>query len=161
MRKYKIGFDMDKVLTDFDKAYKQQWKETQQFPQAGARFFDELDLLFSNEIANIEYVKKLSLLGHDVRIITAPSIPNINCWTGKAVWIQRYFGQEFLKKVVMTYDKAIASRYVDILVDDSTKNGQLAFGDGLITYGSEKYPDMKSVFDQINEWSKEDKIFNR
>ena len=124
MKLYKIGFDLDDVLTDFKKAYKQQYKENQQFPQAGARFFDNLEPLKSNDIYNIEFVKKLILLGHDVSIVTAPSIPNHNCWTGKSIWIEKYFGQDMLKKTVMTYDKSIGSKHFDILVDDSIKNGQ-------------------------------------
>ena len=159
MKKYKIGFDMDMVLTDFKKAYNQQFREDQQYPQAGIRFFDELEPLMSNGIYNIEFVKKLFLLGHDVRIVTAPSIPNVGCWTGKAVWNEKYFGQDMLKKLIITYDKSILAPGMDILIDDSTKNGQLEFGEGFIHYGTEEYPDMTTVFKQINKWSKDGKEF--
>jgi len=164
MIEYTIGFDMDKVLTNFEKAYNEQYREDQQFPQAGARFFDELEPIKCENNSrfefNYDYIKHLESFGHNVYIVTAPSIPNLNCWTGKAVWIKKYLGEEYLKKTVMTYDKAVCSKYMDILIDDSIENGQLSFGEGLITYGSSKYNNMQKAYDQITEWSLENKKFN-
>jgi len=160
MKKYIIGFDMDKVIADFEKRFKEKYSDKQQFPQADIRFFEELEPLKSNGKNNIDYMKELAMLGHDIRILTAPSIPNLGCWTGKAVWIKRYLGEEYLKKLIITHDKSMAAGNINILIDDSTCNGQLKFYDGFLHYGTEKYPDMQSCYEQIIEWSAEGKIFN-
>ena len=157
MKKYKIGFDMDDVLCDFKKAYDKSYTDIQQFPQADSMFFYDLEPIYDNGIANIDYVKMLIHDGHEVYFLTSPSIPNLACWSGKAYWIKKYFGQDALKKLIITYDKSLLKYSLDILVDDSTKNGQLEFGDKLIQYGSKEYPTMFFIYNKISKWSKEEK----
>lgn len=159
MKKYTIDFDMDHVLADFQKSYDENWNELQIYPQAEARFFDDLDQLYSNNIPNTYFVKKLIEDGHTIRIVTAPSIKNVNCWTGKAVWIRRHFDEELLKSLIITYDKTITSHSADILVDDSTIHGQASYGEGHILYGSKEYSTMDIVYYKINNWSINNKIF--
>lgn len=154
MKLYTIDFDMDHVLTDYQKAFDENYTDKQQFPQAEARFFDDLLPLESNGIINLAYVKSLIDYGHTIRIVTSPSIPNINCWTGKAYWIKKYFDEDMLKNLIITYDKSITSSSGDILVDDSINNGQESYKDGFIRYGSKEYPNMKSVYEEILERSK-------
>lgn len=158
MKKYNIDVDMDHVLADFQKSYNLNWKKQQQFPQAEARFFDELDPIYSHNKSNIDYIKDLIQVGHFIRIVTAPSIENINCWTGKAFWIRKYFGKEMLKKLIITYDKSLTSFSADIIIDDSILNGQSSYKNGHILYGSIKYPTMKEVYNEINNWSINNKI---
>lgn len=159
MKIYNIDFDMDHVLADFQKSFDENYNDKQQWPQAEARFFDDLDQLKSNGIPNVDFVKHLIKLGHNIRIVTAPSIENINCWTGKAVWIRKHFDKEMLKNLIITYDKTITSYSADILVDDSIFNGQQSYNEGHIIYGSVEYPDMRVVVKQIEKWSKEGKEF--
>ena len=165
MKKYVIDFDMDHVLADFDKSFNEQYNDKQQFPQADAMFFHDLKPLSSIGggdyfVDNYIYVHSLIAEGHKVRIVTAPSIRNVNCWTGKAYWVKKYFDLQMLEDLIITYDKSITSLTGDILVDDSTKNGQKAYGDRHLVYGSDKYPTMKHVHDQILRWSKEEKEFS-
>lgn len=163
--KYIIDFDMDHVLADFEKSYKENYKSVQQFPQAGAMFFHDLNPLASKGsgdylVDNITYVHSLIDLGHTVRIVTAPSLPNVNCWSGKAYWIEKYFGQKLLSNLIITYDKSPLSMTGDILVDDGINNGQQAYGTRHLLYGGVKYPTMKDVYDKILEWSDEGVIFS-
>lgn len=157
MKKYKIGFDMDDVLCDFNGAYNKFYSDKQQFPQADSMFFHDLEPLSHNGIYNIDYVRTLMQDGHDIYFVTSPSIPNLACWSGKAYWIKKYFGQEALKKLIITYDKSTLKDSLDFLVDDSTKNGQLEFGDKLIQYRTKEYPTMFFIYNKISEWSKEEK----
>jgi len=161
---YTIDFDMDHVLADFQKSFDEKKTDKQQFPQAEYRFFDDLEALSSKglgdyDVLNIAYVHALIEEGHKIRIVTAPSIPNYGCWSGKAYWISKHFGEEMLKNLIITYDKSITSHDGDILVDDSIKNGQESYGDGHILYGSKEFPDMRTVYNLIIKWSEEDKIF--
>jgi 5'(3')-deoxyribonucleotidase len=162
---YTIDFDMDHVLTDFQKKYDEMYLDKQQFPQADAFFFHDLNPLSSlssfsgNIVDNITFVLSLIEQGHTIRIVTAPSLPNLNCWTGKAYWIKKYFGSEQLDKLIITSDKSPMSISGDLLVDDGIANGQNAYGDRHLLYGSNEYPTMRDVYDQIIKWSEEGKEF--
>lgn len=161
---YTIDFDMDHVLTDFDKAYRENYLEKQQFPQAEAMFFHDLNPLESKgsgdyNVINYAFVQSLMEEGHKIRIVTAPSIPNINCWTGKAYWIRKYFDSDMLKNLIIATDKSAMALTGDILVDDGLMNGQRAYGDRHLLYGSDEYPTMRIVYDQIMKWSEEGKEF--
>ncbi len=54
--------------------------------------------------------------GHDVRICTSPLTEYRHCVTEKFEWVERHFGLEFTKRIIITKDKTIVRG--DYLIDD-------------------------------------------
>ena len=64
-------------------------------------------------------------------------------YTEKRLWIEKYFGLEWCKKLILAYDKSLLKG--DYLIDDSVGKGQLEFEGELIQIGTDKFPDWKSI----------------
>lgn len=54
--------------------------------------------------------------GHDVRIVTSPKIEHTPCVQEKYAWVEEHLGMEWVKRLMLTYDKTFV--YGDILIDD-------------------------------------------
>lgn len=80
---------------------------------------------------------------YDVYILsTAPwNIPN--SWTQKRLWVSKYLGAKAHKRLILCNHKNLLRG--DILIDDRTANGAGEFQGELIQFGTEKYPDWKTV----------------
>ena len=137
----RILVDMDGVLTDFNKAaYLEASKMFPDAPdvkpmerahfyleedypkefRAGLRKIPDLSYFYTSLEpipGGLEALTVLSGAGHDVRICTSPSISNyLGCVSGKFMWVHRYFGDTWLKRMIVTKDKTIIGG--DILIDD-------------------------------------------
>lgn len=136
----RIYVDMDGVLCDFYTAFRRDLKKdpNQPFPQSKYGFFADLEPI---EDA-IESFKKLQE-DFDVWILTRPSVPNLQCYTEKAYWLKKYFGEELLYKTVLAPNKSIVKG--DFLIDDQTDFGQTEFEGKLILFGSKDFPNWKAV----------------
>jgi 5'-nucleotidase len=139
MRK-KIFVDMDGVLCDFYGAAKKALMEnpTQKYPQSKWGFFLKLQEMPDS----VESVKELNKV-YDVWILTRPSSRNVNCYTEKAQWIWDHLGYEFLEKTIFSGDKSLIMG--DYLIDDQNNANQDKFVGEWIHFGSDKFPDWKSV----------------
>jgi 5'-nucleotidase len=139
MRK-KIFVDMDGVLCDFYGAAKKALMEnpTQKYPQSKWGFFLKLQEIPDS----VESVKELNKV-YDVWILTRPSSRNVNCYTEKAQWIWDHLGYEFLEKTIFSGDKSLIMG--DYLIDDQNNANQEKFVGEWIHFGSDKFPDWKSV----------------
>ncbi len=71
----------------------------------------------------IQAVKEMVASGHEVRICTSPLSAYDNCVTEKYLWVERNFGRDFTKRIIMTKDKTLIRG--DILIDDSVPKGIL------------------------------------
>ena len=80
---------------------------------------------------------------YDVYILsTAPwNIPN--SWTQKRLWVSKYLGDKAHKRLILCNHKNLLRG--DILIDDRTANGAGEFQGELIQFGTEKWPDWKTV----------------
>ena len=136
---------MDEVLADFYKSYEQKIESNPyiKFPQAEYGFFANLEPIKDS----IESVKELiNCPLFDVYILTAPSVQNPLCYTEKRVWIEKYFGLEFCKKLILSPNKSLLAG--DYLIDDNVDGkGQEFFEGTVIKYGSSRFPDWLSVRD--------------
>ena len=135
--------DMDDVLCDFTKAYQQSLTEFPEikFPQSRENFFLNLDPL----PGAIEAVGDLrSSLEYDVYILTAPSTRNPLSYTEKRLWIENHFDYDFVKKLIISPNKALLKG--DFLIDDyDSGKGQDKFQGKLIHFGSSECPDWAAV----------------
>lgn len=139
---------MDEVMSNFKKLYLAEHTATNIYPQSRPGFFQDLEPL----PGAIEAVK--SLIDddrYDVYILTAPSYMNPYCYMDKRIWIEKYFGIDFCKRLIICYYKNLLDG--DILIDDSEKNGQLKFNGEVITFGSNKYPNWDAVLPYLESHS--------
>ena len=135
---------MDGVLCNFYKAAKKALTDNpnQRYPQSQWGFFLKLEEIPDS----IESVKKLSEI-YDVWILTRPSFRNVNCFTEKAQWILDHLGYEYLERTIFSGDK---SRIIgDFLIDDQNNANQDRFKGRWIHFGSEKFPNWKSVLNHL------------
>jgi 5'-nucleotidase len=65
---------------------------------------------------SIAGIRELDKLGHDIRFCTSPIKSHTYCIAEKMDWIQKYFGRDWVRKTVITYDKALVRGHY--LIDD-------------------------------------------
>lgn len=137
MKRKTLLVDMDQVLCNFIKAseaakLREPWL---MYPQSQYGFWINLEPIQGG----VETVKEL-MEDFDVYILTRPSYYNPLCYTEKRVWIEKYFGLEFCKNIIMCYDKSMVIG--DYLVDDFDHEG---FRGEQIKFGSDKFPTWAEV----------------
>lgn len=54
--------------------------------------------------------------GYEVFICSSPSVNNRDCASDKALWIERHFGNRWVRRLILTKDKTLV--HGDILIDD-------------------------------------------
>ena len=132
--KKRIYVDMDDTLAKYQQAHTLAKQKTGiEFPQSIPNFFLNLEPIERS----IEGVLELSKI-YDVHFLTAPSYMNPLSYTEKRLWIEKYFGLEWCKKLILAYDKSLLKG--DYLIDDSIGKGQLEFEGELIQIGTQKFP---------------------
>ena len=144
---------MDNVLCDFNKSllarflenrYSKEKVQTieQQYPQSKVGFFLNLEEMPDA----IESFKKLQEK-YDVWILTRPSFMNVQCYTEKAQWVMNHLGFDVLKQTIMAGNKSLLKG--DYLIDDMNTDHQSEFEGQWIEFGSERFPNWKSVIDYL------------
>jgi 5'-nucleotidase len=133
----RVYIDMDDTICDFMGPFRSGDFKLK-YPQSKVGFFLDLKPL---EYA-IEAVKLLQEK-YDVWILTRPSIKNTHCYTEKAEWIKKYFGEQMLEKLILCPDKSLVKG--DYLIDDDIKHGQKQFEGEHIQFGTSNFPNWKSV----------------
>ncbi len=141
-----VYIDMDNVLVDFDSGIEKLDEETRKEFEGK---YDEVPGIFStmDPLAGaIESVFKLAE-HYDLYVLSTAPWLNPSAWQDKIEWIHKYFGKE---EGSVLYKKLIISHHKDLnkgeyLIDDRTKNGAGSFKGEHIHFGTEKFPDWKSV----------------
>jgi len=138
-----LYIDMDDVLCDFTKAYKEDILKNPEikYPQSQYGFFRNLEPI-KDGIDTVKYLKSTEVFS--VYILTAPSIMNPLCYTEKRLWIEDYLGFEMLARLIISPNKGLNKG--DYLIDDNVNGkGQEEFEGELIHFGSKKFENWKSV----------------
>ncbi len=98
----------------------------------------------------IESVKKLAQ-EYDLYVLSTAPWKNPSAWSDKLEWIKKYFGDHqqsiFYKRLIISHHKNL--NMGDYLIDDREKNGAREFEGELIQFGSDKFPDWRSVTDYL------------
>lgn len=128
---------MDDTLCDFMGPFKSDEFKLK-YPQSKVGFFLDLEPLHGA----IEGVRELQTK-YDVWILSRPSIKNIHCYTEKAEWIKKYFGEEMLYKLILCPDKSLVKG--EFLIDDDCKHGQPEFEGEWIPFGNKNFPNWEFV----------------
>jgi 5'(3')-deoxyribonucleotidase len=80
---------------------------------------------------------------YDTYILSTAPWENSSAWSDKVKWVQKYLGESAYKRLILTHHKNL--NHGDYLIDDRTKNGAGEFKGELIQFGTDKFPDWKSV----------------
>lgn len=113
-----IYFDLDDTLNYFTKAYNEIKKQDPsiEYPQSIKHFFLNLE----PNSDGLELVKELDIHNY-VLIATRPSYMNPLCYTEKRLWVEKYLGLQFAKKLIIIEDKSLLKGH--FLIDDKKQIG--------------------------------------
>jgi 5'(3')-deoxyribonucleotidase len=122
-----VYIDMDDTICDYMSHHNKMSKLNPdiKYPQSQKGFFLNLEPI-EGAIDAINQLRKK----YDVYILTRPSYLNPHCYTEKRLWIEKYFGVDFCKKLIISPNKDLLMG--DYLIDDMPwpgfKGKQLQFG---------------------------------
>lgn len=136
-----VYLDLDGVIFNFKKAFDKALLKnpTQPYPQSQLGFFLNLE-----PIKNAIYAFEKLDEEFDVYFLTAPSTKNPLCYTEKRLSIEKWFGFEACRKLIICENKSLLKG--SYLIDDRTDtHKQNEFDGTLIHFGSETFPDWISV----------------
>ena len=140
--------DMDNVLVDFPSAFPRV------SPELLTKHGDDKDeipgifLLMDPIPGAIDSFNELSKL-FDTYILSTSPWENDLAWTDKLKWVKKHLGESAYKRLILSHHKNLNTG--DFLIDDRTKNGADKFQGEHIHFGTEKFPDWKSVVEYLNQ----------
>jgi len=143
-----IYVDMDDVICDFAGAYNSalQQNPTMKHPQSQYGFFANLTPK-EGAIEAIEALIQSPVF--ELYVLTAPSTRNPFSYTEKRVWIEKYFGYDFVEKLIICVNKSLLKG--DYLIDDNTSGkGQEGFEGELLHFGGTQYPHWHLIRQSLN-----------
>lgn len=156
-RKPKVYVDMDDTAVNYSKQlaiFKKRYPEYQ-YPQSNVGFFDTMEAIPG-------FFKAWGVLGrhYDMRLLTRPSVFNMNSYTEKAVWVRDNMGGiEALERLNLCPDKSIVGEEEDFLVDDWNIHGQEYFKGEFMRFGPNgEYKDWQEVVDYLLEKAGAEKV---
>ena len=79
----------------------------------------------------------------DTYILSTAPWENHTAWSDKLIWVKKYLGKKAYKRLILSHHKNL--NLGDYLIDDRLKNGADKFSGEHIHFGTEKFPDWKSV----------------
>lgn len=137
-----IFFDMDGVLVEFNSALRHIDDETIRRYEGHYQDIPGFFALMDPMPGAIEAVKKLSQ-HYEVFILSTAPWKNPSSWSDKRIWVEKFFGDIFFKRIILTHRKDLVMG--DYLIDDWGKNGASSFKGEWIQFGSDQFPNWESV----------------
>ena len=140
--KKKLYVDLDNVLVDFKSAFEHLPSETiKKYKDK----MDEVPGIFSLMSPMLDAIESYNLLAShfDTYILSTAPWENDTAWSDKLKWVKKYLGQVAHKRLILSHHKNLCEG--DFLIDDRINNGAIDFKGQLILFGSEHFPDWKSV----------------
>ena len=84
---------------------------------------------------------------YDSYILSTPPWDNTSAWSDKHQWVKKHLGVSARKRLILSQHKHL--NLGDYLIDDRTVNGAAEFQGEHIHFGTEKFPDWKSVLEYL------------
>lgn len=149
-----LYLDMDGVVVDFEAGIREI------YPELDNLKFDEKSDKIDEVVAlnprifetltpmngAIEAVKELFSL-YDVYFLSTPMWAIPESYMGKRIWLEKHFGEDAKKKLILTHRKDLAIG--DVLVDDRINNGASSFKGELIRFGKSEHPTWKETLREL------------
>lgn len=143
MEKKIVYVDMDGVLTDFGGAVEALEGAGNEGPLDEVEgWFLDLDPLPGAIAAFHTLAEK-----YDVYILSTGPWNNPSAWSDKLLWVKKHLPELGRKRLILSHNKHLNAG--DYLIDDRLKNGAEKFTGELLHFGTEKYPDWKSVLNYL------------
>jgi 5'-nucleotidase len=79
----------------------------------------------------------------DAYVLSTAPWENPSAWHQKLIWVKKYLSTSAYKRLILTHHKNLNKG--DYLIDDRIKNGVDKFKGEHIHFGTDKFPDWKSV----------------
>ena len=133
---------MDNVLVDFPSGIS---KLSQEVINEYESNLDEVPNIFSLMEPLEGAIDSFKILSqrYDTYILSTAPWENSSAWSDKVKWVKKYLGESAYKRLILTHHKNL--NHGEYLIDDRTKNGAGEFKGELIQFGTDKFPDWKSV----------------
>jgi len=137
-----IFIDMDGVIVDFVKGMRKHpgYIEGMEDPDELPGVFDNLEPI-ENAIESVNLLLENSRF--DVYIASAAPWNNVGALPAKRLWIEKYFGEKFKKRLILTHQKQLLIG--DYLIDDRKKNGAGEFRGEHIHFGKNGFENWEKV----------------
>lgn len=147
--------DMDDTINLYTTHFIKLREHQNHFPQAKEGFYIDIP---PNEDA-IKYVKLLSSI-YDIYFLTAPSLKNPHSYSEKRLWIEKYFGFDWVTKLIICNHKNLLMG--DYLIDDlDCGKGQEGFTGELIQYTSSKFPTWEVIYEYLTKKQQQIKDYEK
>ena len=137
-----LYIDMDNVLVDFPTGIARITdKQREEFDGR----LDEVPGIFSLMDPMPGAIDSFQILASnfDTYILSTAPWENHTAWSDKVNWVKKYLGAPAYKRLILSHNKHLNAG--DYLIDDRLKNGADRFKGEHIHFGTEKFPDWKSV----------------
>ncbi|NOT30342.1 MAG: hypothetical protein HOP15_07830 [Planctomycetes bacterium] len=147
MRKL-LYVDMDNVLVDFSSGVARLDERTRREYEGR---LDEVPGIFARMDPLRGALEAFATLAQrfDAYVLSTAPWENPSAWSDKLLWVQRHLGSLAHKRLILTHHKDLNAG--DFLVDDRIKNGVERFRGEHIHFGTERFPDWKTVTDYLLE----------
>ena len=142
-----LHIDMDGVLVDFKAGL------AKVHPLIQEEYLDREDeipgifSLMPPMEGAVEAFHELSKKYNTYILSTAPW-ENHTAWMEKLIWVKNYLGEAAYKRLTISHNKHLAIG--DFLIDDRPHNGAKYFQGEWIHFGSDRFPDWKSVVNYLS-----------
>ena len=137
---------MDNVLVDFKTGIERISEEDKKLYEGR---YDDVPGIFSlmDPMKDaIEAYNKLSSY-YDTYILSTSPWDNPTAWQDKILWVQKYLEKSAYKRLILSHHKNLNTG--DYLIDDRLKNGADKFNGEHIHFGTERFPDWKSILNYL------------
>ena len=84
---------------------------------------------------------------YDTYILSTAPWENPSAWSDKLIWVKKYLSMPAYKRLILSHHKNLNSG--DYLIDDRLKNGVDKFAGEHIHFGTDKFPNWKSVCEYL------------
>jgi 5'(3')-deoxyribonucleotidase len=139
-----VYFDLDGVLCDFDKRH-------EELVSSGmgkhAAFNHEMAFKDLDPIPGSIAAWNLLQEKYDTYILSTAMWNNINAWSDKRHWVEKYLGKSANKKLILSHNKGLLKG--EYLIDDRIANGVADFEGEHIHFGSPDFPNWDKVLNYL------------
>lgn len=141
-----VYVDMDNVLVNFQSGIDKL--SPVDFEEFKGRY-DEAPHIFSKMDPMKDAIESYARLcdKFDTYILSTSPWENPTALNDKLDWVKRHLGKYAYKRLILSHNKHLNQG--DYLIDDRDKNGADRFTGELILFGSDRFPDWRSVLEYL------------